>query len=64
MHQLVFVLWMKGLRSNVEVLHYDDSLVDQVVRNWRKPNGEDINKDGAVVLIPGVTVSAITVDSS
>ena len=47
MHQPVFFLGMKGLRSNVEVLYYDDALVDQVVRNWRKPNGEDIDEVGA-----------------
>ena len=53
---------MKDLRSNVEVLHYDDVLIDQLVRNWRKPKGEVIDEDGTVVPIPGVMVSAITVD--
>ena len=37
-------------------------MIDQVVRNLRKPNGDDVDEDGVAVAILAVVVSAITVD--
>ena len=52
----------EGITTVADLFHYEDEMIDQVVRNLRKPNGDDVDEDGAVVAIPAVAVSAITVD--
>ena len=52
----------EGIITVADLFHYDDNMIDQVVRNLRKPNGDDVDEDGVVVAIPAVVISAITVD--
>ena len=52
----------EGITTVVDLFHYDDDMIGQVVRNLRKSNGDDVDVDGAVIAIPAVAVSAITVD--
>ena len=51
----------EGITTVADLFHYEDEMIDQVVRNLRKPNGDDVDEDGAIVAIPAVAVSAITV---
>ena len=52
----------EGITNVADLFHYENEMIDQVVRNLRKPNGDDVDEDGPVVAIPAVAVSAITVD--
>ena len=52
----------EGITTVADLFHYEDEMIDQVVRNLRIPNGDDVDEDGAIVAIPAVAVSAITVD--
>ena len=52
----------KGINNVANLFHYDHDMLDQVIRNLRKPHGDDIAPDGAVIPTPPVAVSALTVN--
>ena len=52
----------EGIIEVADLFHYDNEMLDQVIRNLRKPNGDDIAPDGAIVPTPPVALSALTVD--
>ena len=35
----------EGITTVVDLFHYEDEMIDQVVRNLRKPNGDDVDED-------------------
>ena len=52
----------EGIKQVADLFHYDNKMLDQVIHNLRKPNGDDIAPDGAIVPTPLVALSALTVD--
>ena len=52
----------EGINSVASLFYYDNDMLEQVIRNLRKPNGDDVAPDGAIIPIPPVAVSALTVD--
>ena len=52
----------EGINQVVDLFHYDYEMLEQVIRNLRKPNGDDIAPNGAIVPTPAVALSALTVD--
>ena len=52
----------EGINQVADPFHYDNEMLEQVIRNLRKPNGDDIAPDGAIVPTPPVALSALTVD--
>ena len=52
----------EGINSVASLFHYDNDMLEQVIRNLRKPNGDDVAPDGAIVPVLPVAVSALTVD--
>ena len=52
----------EGVTAAVDLFHYDDKMIGELVKNLRKPTGGAEGEDGVIVAIPAVEVSAITVD--